>query len=115
MESFRRFVRKVIKENYNSKIEGCYYKKLGSNIEGKSIYLVLSNLGDELGLCAKLALNNSSLQCDYEYDWNDLASSGEYIGWSEENIDNMHKAFNFDNFCKNIENAFKYAKQFKLD
>lgn len=115
MESFRRFAKNVIKENYKSKFDGCYFKKLGTNIEGKSIFLVMSNLGDELGLCAKLALNNSSLQCDYEYDWNDLASSGEYIGWSEENIDSMRKAFNFDNFCKSIENGFKFARKFKLD
>lgn len=115
MECFRRFVKNVLKENYNFNFDGCYYKRLGSNKEGKSIYLVMSNLGDELGLCAKLAINNSSLQCDYEYDWSDLVADGEYIGWSEENIDSMHKAFNLDTFCKNIENAFKYAKQFNLD
>lgn len=115
MECFKRFVRQVIKENCKSKFEGCYFKKLGTNIEGKSIYLVMSNLGDELGLCAKLALNNSSLQSDYEYDWNDLASSGEYVGWSEENIDSMYKTFNFDNFCQSIENGFKFARKFNLD
>lgn len=118
MERFRRFVRNVIKENYKSKFEGCYFKKLGTNIEGKSIYLVMSNLGDELGLCAKLALNNSSLQSDYEYDWNDLASSGEYVGWSEENIDSTYKTyktFNFDNFFQSIENGFKFARKFNLD
>ena len=67
MECFRRFVKNVLKENYNFNFDGWYYKRLGSNKEGKSIYLVMSNLGDELGLCAKLAINNSSLQCDYEY------------------------------------------------
>lgn len=115
MKGIKGFVRMVLKENANFDFDGCYFKLLGHNCEGKDIYLVFSNLGDEYGLCAKLATNNSSLQCDYEYDWADLISNGEYVGWSEENIDDIHKPFNLDAFCLAIEKGFNFAKNFNLE
>lgn len=114
MVGIRRFVKMVLKENAISEFEGCYFKWVGQNREGKDIYLVFSNL-TECGLCAKLALNESALQCDYEYDWQDLVSNGEYVGWSAENINEDGEPFDFNEFCLAIERGFNFARKFNLE
>ena len=108
MKGIKRFVQKVLKLG---EFEGCCYQQVGTSKNGKDIYLVFAWV-DELGLCAKLAINDSSLQCDYDYDWSYLISNDEYIGW-EESLINI-SAFDLEKFCEKVNDAYNYAKKFDL-
>lgn len=110
MKSIKRFVKKVLKLG---EFDGCWFKQVGTSKNGQDIYLVFSWTND-LGLCAKLAVNDSALQCDYEYDWLDLISNNEYVGWEDVLINISAGDFNLDEFCEKIKDAYNYAKKFDL-
>lgn len=111
MKGIKRFVKEVLKQG---EFDGCWFKQVGSSKNSKDIYLVFSWL-DELGLCAKLAINDSSLQCDYEYDWSNLISDDEYVGWDDEFINDPNNEFDLDKFCQRIKDGYNFARKFSLE
>ena len=111
MKGIKRFVKEVLKQG---EFDGCWFKQVGSSKNGKDIYLVFSWL-NELGLCAKLAINDSSLQCDYDYDWSGLISNNEYVGWDDEFINDPNNNFNLDEFCQRIKDCYNFARKFNLE
>lgn len=102
-----------MRERIEKLLEQAY--KLGKELKGTlytelkdGLYLVAAWNEDEAGIIAKIAYNNSALQCDYDLDWTMPTSKDGDVAYTEVLISENDVKSDASFFEKELEVMIKH-------